>query len=317
MISIMGINMKTILNDYFDDLEYLDTQTYENLSVIGIGGKPNSNVDLLPLKKGLDLGLVTISELPDASVGTIHVVNEAVTPLLILDGEELIGAKQNRIANSTYIIPPNSEMDIPVSCTEEGRWYFITDNFDYSDHFATVNVRRAKSEDVSKSLKNNGTYSSNQSRVWSEINSISEKLNVKSGTDALRDMYEFNRKKISQYQKHFPLQENQIGSIFFINNKIVGFEILYNHNLYKNFHNKFVESYIPSAISQAEGHFDDADYSSLLNEFNQDMLDSEFESSESVGLNKDLRVDNSKITGYMTLLDNNLISSSFFRKVKS
>ncbi len=37
-------------------------------------------------------------------------------------GGELIGAKQNRIANASFLVPAESELVIDVSCVEAGRW---------------------------------------------------------------------------------------------------------------------------------------------------------------------------------------------------
>ena len=56
-------------------------------------------------------------------------MNNAVTPLLILEGEVLIGAKQDRIANTSLLIPPHVGKLIPVSCVEANRWEYQTNNF--------------------------------------------------------------------------------------------------------------------------------------------------------------------------------------------
>lgn len=47
------------------------------------------------------------------------VTTNAVTPLLLIVGEEIIGAKQNRIINKSTIIPAKKTMKISVSCTEK------------------------------------------------------------------------------------------------------------------------------------------------------------------------------------------------------
>ncbi len=64
-----------------------------------------------------------ITEVTEAgTVPFLNVANDADHPLLLLDGAELIGAKQNRILNTTVLVPAHAELTIPVSCVEQGRW---------------------------------------------------------------------------------------------------------------------------------------------------------------------------------------------------
>jgi hypothetical protein len=49
-------------------------------------------------------------------------LRENVPPVLILDGEELVGATQNRIADLTIVVAAGQTRRIPVSCVEAGRW---------------------------------------------------------------------------------------------------------------------------------------------------------------------------------------------------
>ena len=54
-----------------------------------------------------DLNLVKVNELTDEGVvSRVEVHNESEFNLLILDGEAIKGAKQNRIAEKSVIIPP-------------------------------------------------------------------------------------------------------------------------------------------------------------------------------------------------------------------
>jgi len=64
---------------------------------------------------------VQVTEIDEAgSVPNLKVANMADRPLLLLDGEELVGAKQNRILNTTVLVAARTETTIPVSCVEQG-----------------------------------------------------------------------------------------------------------------------------------------------------------------------------------------------------
>jgi hypothetical protein len=68
-------------------------------------------------------GEARVTEVSEAgSVPFLQVANGADRPLLLLDGEELIGAEQNRILNTAVLVAAHTEVTIPVSCVEQGRW---------------------------------------------------------------------------------------------------------------------------------------------------------------------------------------------------
>ncbi|WP_304125224.1 DUF6569 family protein [Methanosphaera cuniculi] len=305
------INLKKL----FDNFEYTSIQSYENISIIGIKSNKNyNNIDILPLKKGLQMGLVKISELENASVNKLNVINNAITPLLILDGEELIGAKQNRIVNATYIIPPKTTMKIEVSCTEEGRWKYTTNHFKYSGHFAESKLRKAKAQDVTKSLKKSKTRKSNQARIWNRISKVSDNLDVKSETSAMREIYTNNKAKINKYLENLKDENDTIGSIILINNEVSGIELLFNTILYKENHKKLIESYIPEAIERKNENYNNKSID--VDEFINKIITSKTQQYKPEGIGVDVRVESEDIIGSTILLENNPINASFFRKIK-
>ena len=104
-------------------IELLESQKYENVEAIPIKSDFFGKKDFLTLKKGYEMNLVEIKELDHSTVNTISCKNDSVAPLILIDGDEITGAMQNRIINDTLLIPAKSTVNIPVSCTEHGRWH--------------------------------------------------------------------------------------------------------------------------------------------------------------------------------------------------
>src|SRR5210317_241623 len=46
-----------------------------------------------------------ISERPDAEVPSLRVRNRAVHPVLLVEGETVLGGRQNRVINTTIVVP--------------------------------------------------------------------------------------------------------------------------------------------------------------------------------------------------------------------
>ena len=113
--------------------------SYENLTVYPVHGKNGHQPVYLTLDVALEKKLIQVQEVSDrGSVPALKVTNQADQPVLFLDGEELIGSKQNRVLNLTVLIPAKSDVVIPVSCVEGGRWSYRSRAFKTSPdaHYA-------------------------------------------------------------------------------------------------------------------------------------------------------------------------------------
>jgi len=107
----------------------------------------------LLLEEALLAGCVDITEISSAaSVSMLRLTNHGNRAVLLLDGEELVGAKQNRVLNTTIIAAGHQTVEIPVSCVEQGRWAYRSKTFRSSGRSLYASVRRQKLEDVHYSL---------------------------------------------------------------------------------------------------------------------------------------------------------------------
>ena len=98
-------------------------QHHGALTVIPILAPMQAEPEWLTLAEAGDR--VRITEVSEGgSVPNLKVANLGDLPLLLLDGEQLVGAKQNRVLNMTVLVAAQAEVTIPVSCVEQGLWSF-------------------------------------------------------------------------------------------------------------------------------------------------------------------------------------------------
>ena len=229
-----------------------DPQVGQNLSVFPlIDDRPaaSRNPGYFTLNQGLADGFVQIEEVSrGGSVPELQLKNTADRPVLLLDGEELVGAKQNRVPTVTILAPGGKTIIIPVSCVEAGRWAYRSDRFQTSKraHFSSGRARKAAS--VSASLESAGTRYSDQGRVWADIDHMASSLHAPSATRAMADVYDKHDNRIEDYVSGFTAQPGQIGTVFAIGNRIEGAELFDRTATFADLLPKLVRSYALDAL---------------------------------------------------------------------
>ena len=282
-------------------LSLAERQNYENMTVVPILSDTNTPFDVLDLKEGLKMGLVKIEECDNSNIEQVKLKNNSISPLILLDGEEIAGSLQNRIISQTMIIAPKSEIKIPVNCSEKGRNTYKSE-FHYSNYMANSNTRRKK------------VYNKNKLRqnvVWSSIDDLEKDKNTCSKTNALRDSYEKNKYDIDSYLKHFKMENNQIGVICIVENK-VGLEIFNNHSLYEKYNEMLLRSYIIDSSNKEKINISNKELENILDSINDDS----FIKKEAVGLGKYYKISNSYGNGHILIYENNMVHANFFKKIE-
>jgi len=109
----------TMINTALHNIVLGDTQTFANLAITPLMAATGSKADYLTLAEAQSMGLAVVTEVSESgSVPTLLLENTAEQAVFLLDGEELVGAKQNRILNLSILIPARTKLEIPVSCVE-------------------------------------------------------------------------------------------------------------------------------------------------------------------------------------------------------
>jgi hypothetical protein len=205
------------------------------------------------LDEALAAGSVKVTEVSESGqVPEITIVNNGAVPVLVLDGEELVGAKQNRIVNLTVMVPAHTRLPLPVACVEAGRWAHKTRAFAAAGraHYATG--RAMKLHAVTCSMETFGERRADQSAIWADIDEKAARMAAHSETRAAAAMYEHARETLDQFQASLKPLPNQVGAVFAIDGGVVGLELFDSPETWRKSMRKVVESYGLDALDRRE-----------------------------------------------------------------
>ncbi|RLJ17523.1 hypothetical protein DJ031_14535 [bacterium endosymbiont of Escarpia laminata] len=290
-----------------------EPQVHHNLVLFPLIAEKSTEPHYLLLDEALARGCARVTEVSESgSVPELRFVNECDRPVLLLDGEELVGAKQNRILNLTVMAPAHKSIIIPVSCVEAGRWRAESADFASAKRAHYAAGKASKAAHVSASLRNSGTRRSDQSAVWQDISEKSARMQAHSRSEAAAAMYQQHRASLDDFLQAFLPVEEQAGAMFAVNGRIVGLDLFDSPATLSNLLGKLVESYALDAIDTMQTGPEGA-----ATDDPQVMLDdtarAAVECFPAVGEGEDLRLHGERLTGGALVKEDRVIHLCAFR----
>lgn len=225
--------------------------SFANLSILSLLDPTEAEGDYLTLDDALASGAARITEVSeDGRVSALAVDVTGDRPVLLLDGEELLGAKQNRVANLTILVPPGRRTVVPVSCVEAGRWERRSRAFRSAPRTQFAEGRAARTKQVTESMLSAGERRSDQSAVWDLIEEKSARMATRSETSAMSDVFDGHAASIEEFVAAFPPVARQVGAVFCIDGMPVGLEMFDSAATWRKLGAKLVRSYALDAIDR-------------------------------------------------------------------
>jgi len=307
--------MDMVIKNYLEQLKVGRKQSYKNLALYPLLSAYSTGLEYLLLDEALRENLMEVVELDsDGSVPELKVLNKSPKMILILDGEELVGAKQNRIVNTTILVQGKTTIVIPVSCVEHGRWSYDTPKFHSQKRMMSSNLRARKSEQVNYSVRSTGEFRADQGAIWDGIAEKATRMAAPSPTGAMAAIYDKEMPSIEKYVKHFRLIDSQVGAIFMINGKVVGLDAFGKPGTFSKVFKKLLESYALDAIDWYDPDKEHKALKSEVSKFQKSALSAKAETRPSVGLGTDFRLESRKLTGFALGLDDQILHISVFAR---
>ena len=306
--------MIPIMERFFNGLSHGEGQGKDNLFLVPIFREgENEPRKYQLLDEAMEAGCFRVSEVSkEGSVNTLMVENTGDKDVLILDGEELVGAKQNRMVNATILIAARTSLKIPVSCVERGRWKYQSDEFKKSEVFGYASLRRQKASQVSENLSMNSSFSSDQSAVWEEIDRKHVQMSSRSITGAMHDVYQNLKVKLDGFTRDLNPSSNQIGIAVFINDYFNCMDVFTHSDVLARLWNKLLTSYAMEAAELGQ-HGKRRSTPKRMDEVLDALKLAEVREFPSVGRGTDLRLKGTHLIGAALSADDILMHLALFQ----
>jgi len=306
------------LKEFLDQVKIGAKQSHKNMTLYCLLAAQEAPVDFLSLDEALDKEALVVTEVCEGgSVPELKVANRSDEKILLLDGEELVGAKQNRVLNVTILIAPQSETVIPVSCVEQGRWSYRSKHFGSESRAMSAELRKQKSQTVAVNLRQGLKFMSDQGAVWRGIEQKFARISAeRSPTMAMADLYESQKDLSDEFMTAFRPVDKQIGMVVFIDGEVAGLELLPKFENFKKSHSKLVNSYVMDALETARSPVttDTGHSRAKASKILRSAAEARIQRRKSVALGDDIRLESDTLLGAGLEFDSQMLQMSIFSK---
>jgi hypothetical protein len=288
------------LTEEFSRVKVGEGRHFQNLTIFPLLAveEPPAEPEYLLLDEAIACGAARVKEVTaGARVPELQFENRSDRPVLILDGEELLGAKQNRAVNLTILVGARQKVVIPVSCVEAGRWSMRSPEMRPADRIMYLRARAARTSDVSDSMRFSGARRSDQGAVWDDIGAMAQSLQASSPTRAMGDIFEQYAAVLENCVRAFDCAGTQRGVVFAIAGTVRGMDVFDHPVTLRRVFPKLVRSYALDAIDAAPATPAGPPVTEAASAFLALVAAAEFFALPAVGLGKDVRLSGNRTAG--------------------
>jgi hypothetical protein len=306
----MNTNTQSLSKYVSEPLRVGDPDVSGPLAVFPLFGRM-VELKFLSFSRGRQHGVVLREMDGGASVNDLVVRNTAEVPVLLYEGEEVLGAQQNRTFDVSVLVPAVEERRVPVSCVEAGRWDGRRhgEEFRSSPQAAYPELRHAKNRHVRERVAAGMAPRAEQGQVWADVAYKSARHGVRSPTGAMHDVYEARRSRLGDLTGAVRRRDGQLGALVSIGGRFVVLDWVGRDDVFADLFGPLVQGYALDALEA-----NDASAPSLEDAqgFVDLILGTDAAGARSIGLGLDLRFAADGVAGCGLATDGELVQLTAF-----
>ena len=217
------------------------------LAVFPVFGPP-ARLEYRAFVQAVELGALVKELESAASVSRLLVDNPTDLPLLLYEGEEVLGAQQNRIFDRSILVPAAARLEVSVSCVEQGRW----DNRRHgepmhpSPQAADPSLRRRKRHAIDRH------GNSAPGEVWAHVAGRRAGHGVASPSAAMSDLYDGRRNDLADISRAVHHVDGQIGALACVAGVPVALDLVSRSDVFAALLGPLAQGYALDALGAGE-----------------------------------------------------------------
>jgi len=292
------------------EAKVLSFQKNQALGIVQICTDNKDTFSYIPGDAAIKEKKIEVMEISESgSVNNINILNHSKDFVFFMDGDILVGAKQNRVLNTSVLLFPESKTNIPVSCIESGRWRYSGTRFSGSDYSAPLQMRSAKAHQVKKNLEMKEAYEADQGIMWRRVRDYEKSYNAFSETSNLSDIYDSNKDNFESFIKIFECEKDANGIAVFMKNKLLSLDFFNRTDIFNGYFPKILKGAAMEAYSMkdTEKSMEEAEAKYKALDFFDKFDTMKIDIHKGVCAGEERRFETEELTGFELVYNDNLI----------
>ena len=290
--------MDVILAQELQSMDIGEPVSHGLLHIFPLRGSTPEEDDLLLLEDGLRVGTLRVEVLHETGCALgLRVVNEGDSRVLILEGDELVGAGQHHVANSSVLVDAGSEVTMPVSCVERGRWSYRPRAFSPATGSPHLRLRRLTTRSVHYSLRSGRDPWGGRRTVWRDLAHVARRYRTALPARALCASRTHHPERLDAFEKLArELPEGTSGVVVAIGERLALLEMLAGPRTFARVFRQLLSGYAFESVGL------DRPYGTpevwAVRGFIQAVAETAHKEHQAVGAGRDVKFKGDEISGY-------------------
>lgn len=229
-----------------------EPQVAGRLAVYPVFGPTRPRLAYRTFAQAVELGALARERERGPAVRALVVENPTELPLLVYEGEEVLGAQQNRTFAASALVAAGDTLELDVTCVEQGRWDSRRhrERMRPSPQAADPSLRRLARASA------NAIGSADQAQVWSAVACRMVEHNVASQSAAMSDVFDYRRGDLDSLGRGIRHLDGQVGAVAAVAGRPVVLDLVSRAEAFACLLPRLAQGYALDALNSPESEPD-------------------------------------------------------------